>query len=104
MKKKLLPIAYNQPQVVEASAVIAVLGDLEYFRMAEKIYGKVVDAGFMSQDTADGFIKRYTNLYSSMSSEEVRQVVSTECGLVSMQLMLTAQAKGYNTGPMGGMT
>ncbi|ETT65684.1 NAD(P)H nitroreductase [Paenibacillus sp. FSL H8-457] len=29
LKQKLLPIASNQQQVVEASAVIAVLGDLE---------------------------------------------------------------------------
>lgn len=29
LKQKLLPIAFNQQQLVEASAVIAVLGDLE---------------------------------------------------------------------------
>ncbi|WP_303871382.1 nitroreductase family protein [Acetobacterium wieringae] len=102
LKQKLLPIAYNQKQVVEASAVIVVLGDLECFKMADKIYGKAVDAGFLSADMAKSFIKRYTDLYSNMSLEEIRQTVCIDCGLVSMQLMLTARSKGYDTVPMAG--
>ncbi|MBF4692155.1 nitroreductase family protein [Fusibacter ferrireducens] len=102
LKQKLLPIAYNQKQVVEASAVIVVLGDLECYTMADKIYGRAVDAGFLSEDMAKTFIKRYTDLYSNMSSEEIRQTICIDCGLASMQLMLTARSKGYDTGPMSG--
>ena len=47
MKKKLLPIVVNQQQVVEASAVIAVLGDVESYNKAEKIYGQAVEKGYM---------------------------------------------------------
>ena len=102
LKQKLLPIAWNQQQVVEASAVIAVLGDLENIRMAEKIYGLAVDAGFMPADTAKSFVQRYTGMYLSMPPEAVRQIVYTDSGLVSMQLMLVARAKGYDTVPMSG--
>ncbi|MCP1311495.1 nitroreductase family protein [Paenibacillus tyrfis] len=102
LKQKLLPIAFNQQQVVEASAVIAVLGDLENIRMAEKIYGQTVDAGFMPADTAKSFVERYTGMYSSMPPEAIRQIVYTDGGLVSMQLMLVARAKGYDTVPMAG--
>ncbi|AKG34824.1 nitroreductase family protein [Paenibacillus durus] len=102
LKQKLLPIAFNQQQVIEASAVIAVLGDLENIRMAEKIYGLAVDAGLMPADTAKSFIERYTGMYSSMPPEAIRQIVHTDSGLVSMQLMLAARAKGYDTVPMAG--
>lgn len=102
LKLKLLPIAFNQQQVVEASAVIAVLGDLECYKLTEKIYGQAVEAGFMPADTAKSMVERYTSMYSNMSPEAIRQKVYTDGGLVSMQLMLVARAKGYDTVPMGG--
>lgn len=36
LKQQLLPIAYNQQQVVDSSVTIAVLGDIEAYRNAEK--------------------------------------------------------------------
>jgi nitroreductase len=102
LKQKLLPIAFNQQQVVEASAVIAVLGDVESYKKAEKIYGQAVEAGFMPADTAKSFIERTVSMYSSLPPEVARQIVYTDGGLISMQLMLVARARGYDTVPMGG--
>jgi len=102
LKQKLLPIANDQQQVIEASAVIAVLGDLEGYTLAEKIFGMAVDAGYMPAETAKSFVERYQGIYESMPPETVRQKVSIDAGLVSMQLMLVARAKGYDTVPMGG--
>jgi nitroreductase len=102
LKQKLLPIAFNQQQVVEASAVIAVLGDMECYKLAEKIYGQAVEAGYMPAETAKSFVERYTSMFASMPTDAVRQNVVTDSGLVSMQLMLVARAKGYDTVPMGG--
>ncbi|NQX70355.1 nitroreductase family protein [Paenibacillus alba] len=102
LQQKLLPIAFNQQQVVEASAIIAILGDLENIKLAEKIYGQAVEAGFMPEQTASSFIERYTNMFASMPPEAIRQIVNVDCGLVSMQLMNIARAKGYDTVPMGG--
>ncbi|GJM70538.1 NAD(P)H nitroreductase [Paenibacillus macerans] len=102
LKQKLLPIAFNQQQVIEASAVIAVLGDLECYKLAEKIYGMAVDAGYMPAETAKSFVERYQGMFASMPPEAIRRNVFIDSGLVSMQLMLVARAKGYDTVPMGG--
>ncbi len=102
LKQKLFPIANHQQQVLEASAVIAVLGDLEGYTLAEKIYGMTVDAGYMPEETAKSFVERYQGLFASMPTETVLRKVLIDSGLVSMQLMLVAHAKGYDTVPMGG--
>lgn len=102
LKQKLLPIASNQQQVVEASAVIAVLGDLKSYEQAEVIYGKAVEAGYMSKETKAGFVERLNQLYGNLGPERLHQINLVDAGLVSMQLMLAAKAKGYDTVPMGG--
>ncbi|MCI3919611.1 nitroreductase family protein [Paenibacillus sp. TRM 82003] len=102
LKQQLLPISWNQQQVVEASAVIAVLGDTESYRKAEQIYGQAVEAGFMPADTAKSFVERTTGMYSSLPAETARKIVYVDGGLVAMQLMLAARALGYDTVPMGG--
>ena len=102
LKQKLLPIAYNQQQVVEASAIIAVLGDVESYKKADKIYGQAVEAGFMPEDTAKSFIERTVGTYSNLQPEAARRIVYTDGGLISMQLMLIARSRGYDTVPMGG--
>ncbi|MVO98213.1 nitroreductase family protein [Paenibacillus lutrae] len=102
LKQKLLPIMFNQQQVIEASAVIAVLGDMESYKVTDKIYGMAVDAGYMSAETAKSFVERYEGMFKSMPPETIRRIVSTDGGLVSMQLMLVARAKGYDTVPMAG--
>jgi nitroreductase len=98
MKQKLLPIAFNQQQVVEASAVIAVLGDVESNKNAAEIYGQAVKAGLMPEETAKLFVERI----QSQPPEVSRQTSLVDGGLISMQLMLIARAKGYDTVPMGG--
>ena len=102
LKQKLLPITDNQQQVVEASAVIAVLGNVEGYKKAEKIYGQAVEAGFMPADTAQLFIERTVGMYSNLPPEVALQIIYTDGGLISMQLMLVARSKGYDTVPMGG--
>ncbi|MDB4868714.1 MAG: nitroreductase family protein [Cohnella sp.] len=102
LKQKLLPIANNQQQVVDASAIIAILGDKEGYRKADKIYGQAVEAGFMPEDTAKSYISRSTDLYSSLPEDKLREVAIIDASLLAMQLMLVAKAKGYDTVPMGG--
>lgn len=102
MKQKLLPIANNQQQVVDASAVIAVLGDKEGYRNAERIYGQAVKAGFMPEDRAKAFTENSIALYSSLPPAMSREVAVIDATLAAMQLMLAAKAKGYDTVPMGG--
>jgi nitroreductase len=98
LKQKLLPIAFNQQQIVEASAIIAVLGDLESNKNAAEIYGQAVKAGLMPEETAKIFVERI----QSLPLEHSRRAAFIDGGLISMQLMLIARAKGFDTNPMGG--
>lgn len=102
LKKKLHPIAFNQQQVLEASAIVIVLGDLEMYTLSDKIYGAAAAAGYMTEEVANNFIANSTKMYSSLPAERLKEIVVFDTGLVAMQIMLTARAKGYDTVPMGG--
>jgi nitroreductase len=102
LKEKLLPIANNQKQVVDASAVIAVLGDINAYQNAEKIYGAAVETGRMPEDTKNFYVQSINQHYGNLPMDQAINVAMIDGGLISMQLMLAAKAKGYDTVPMGG--
>lgn len=102
LKEELYPIANNQQQVIDAAAVIAVLGDLRSYEQAEAIYSKAVENGFMDETTKTAFVSRLVQMYGGIGPEKLHQINLLDAGLVSMQLMLVAKAKGYDTVPMGG--
>lgn len=102
-KAKMAPLAmFNQSQVETSSAVIALFGDLNNFENAEEIYGKTVELGYMPQEVKDSQMPQMTAYYNSVSKEVMKDVVLTDGGLVAMQLMLAARARGYDTCPIGG--
>lgn len=102
LKRKLLPIANNQQQVVEASAVIAVLSDLRSYEKADEIYSKAVEAGYMTEEVKKAFVDRIHHYYGGAGDDGLHKINLHDTGLVSMQFMLIARAKGYDTVPMGG--
>jgi len=102
LKEKLHPIAYNQQQILDASAVIAVLGDLEGYKLVDTIYNRAFEAGFMPEEVKNTMIERTVGMYSSLPPEVSRKIIHTDGGLVSMQLMLAAKARGFDTCPIGG--
>jgi nitroreductase len=102
-KAKLAPLAwFNQRQVETSSAVIAVFGDLQNLDYLEEIYGKAVELGMMPQDVKEQQVTSIRNLLSGISEQGNRESVMIDSGLVSMQIMLTAKAYGYDTNPIGG--
>ncbi|MFD9625712.1 nitroreductase family protein [Peribacillus muralis] len=102
-KATLAPLArFNQTQVDTSSAVIAVFGDLDNFSNAEEIYGKAVELGHMPLDVKDYILTSFAAYYEKITSEEMRDVVLVDGGLVSMQIMLAARAYGYDTNAIGG--
>jgi nitroreductase len=101
-KKDLRAIANNQEQVETSSAVIAVLGDKEMYKNAEKIFQQSHEAGLVDQETMERMIENTTKLYSSAPAETRTNIATFDAGLVSMQLMLIAKARGYDTVTMGG--
>jgi Nitroreductase len=101
-KEKLYPIAYNQRQVLEASATIAVLGDIEGYKRVNEITRIAVERGYMTEEFAAQQRERVASSYGSMSREALKQIALIDGSLASMQLMLAARARGLDTVPMGG--
>ncbi len=99
-KERLLPITYNQQQVIDSSVTIAVLGDLQANHNAEKVYGEVVEKGFMSPEVKDILTNQIHGAYTN--DQFARDEAVMNASLASMQLMLAAKTKGYDTVPMGG--
>ncbi|WP_077310036.1 nitroreductase family protein [Terribacillus halophilus] len=102
-KAKLASLAwFNQRQVETSSAVIAVFGDLQNLNYLEEIYSKAVELGMMPQDVKEQQVTSIRSLLSGISEQGNRDSVMIDSGLVSMQIMLTAKAYGYDTNPIGG--
>jgi nitroreductase len=100
LREKLLPIANGQRQIVESSAVVAVLGDLEAYRNAEAVYGERVQAGSMTAEIKDTLVGQIQGAYGRGTF--ARDEAFMNGGFAAMQLMLAAKALGYDTCPMGG--
>jgi Nitroreductase len=101
-KEKLYPIANSQRQVLEASATIAVLGDLEGYKRAGDITRIAVERGYMTEEFAAQQRERLISSYGARSPEALGRIVLIDSALASMQLMLAARARGLDTVPMGG--
>ncbi|MED1749058.1 MULTISPECIES: nitroreductase family protein [Bacillus] len=101
-KAKLLPIAYNQKQVSQASAVIAVLGDLEANKNGEKIYSELAEQGFITEDIKETLMTQINGAYQS--EQYAREAAYSNASLAAMQLMIAAKAMGYDTCAMGGFS
>ena len=101
-KKALRLIANNQEQVETSSAVIAVLADREMYRNGEKVYRSSFEAGYMDETTMNRMIENTNKLYPAAPVDIRENIASFDAGLISMQIMLIARAKGYDTVPMGG--
>ena len=101
-KVELRAIANNQEQVETSSAVIAVLGDAEMYKKVEQIYTQNVAEGYMGEDIKDRTIKNTHQMYPYASLETRKNIATFDAGLISMQLMLVAKEKGYDTVTMGG--
>ncbi|WP_144556944.1 nitroreductase family protein [Bacillus pumilus] len=101
-KAKLLPIAYNQKQISQASAVIAVLGDLEANQNGEKIYGELAEQGFITEDIKETLMTQINGAYQS--KQYAREAAYSNASLAAMQFMIAAKAMGYDTCAMGGFS
>ena len=106
-KEKLLPIAYGQKQIMDASITVAILGDLQADRNKEAVYGPVIE---QSQKDAYAGYSSHQILFSQIeeayavdaASSYRRDEAIRNASLAAMQLMLAAKAKALDSGPMVG--
>ncbi|MES5952434.1 nitroreductase family protein [Bacillus fungorum] len=104
LKEKLHPIALNQPQVLEASAMIVILSEnnAHEFEHINKVNERAVAAGFMTEEVKNRLNNSIREFYAPVSDQGKREWQMLDGGLLAMQLMLAAKARGYDTVPMLG--
>lgn len=72
------------------------------YKNVDRIYRMNVEAGFMDQATNERMDDYTMNSYPNAPKETRVSIANFDAGLVSMQLMLIAKSKGYDTVTMGG--
>jgi nitroreductase len=101
MKQRILPIAFNQDQVVNSSATVVILGDLEANRTVHDVYGTAYKQGQIPKEVYETMVSQVNAAYEN-NPQVARDQAILNASLSAMQLMLAAKAKGYDTCPMGG--
>jgi nitroreductase len=100
-KNRLYPIANNQQQVADASAVVVVLGDTEANKNAEKVYGEAVQSRLMTEEAKNALVGNISGAYQNVENMGVHEAIRN-ASFAAMQLMLAAKAHGIDSCPMGG--
>lgn len=101
-KEKLGSANYNKIQNDSSSAMIIVLGDLNYYGKFDEIYGEAVEKGYMTEEVKDGFEKGMGPQLENLPIDKNREGVYFDCGLWTMQFANIAHAMGYDTNIIGG--
>ncbi|WP_192599726.1 nitroreductase family protein [Sporosarcina limicola] len=101
-KKKIKEFSFNQEQIETSSAIIAVIGDTEMHHNIDEIYRSNFEAGNIDKLNMERQIQNAKALYPIAPTEVLLNIASFDAGLISMQFMLIAKAKGYDTVCMGG--
>lgn len=102
VKQKLLPIAFGQEKVTDSAVTIAVLGDLEANRNIDPAFDPLVEQEVITSEMKEGISGTINNLYKNEKAAHDTALINA--GLVSMQVMLAAEARGYDTIAMGGFS
>jgi nitroreductase len=101
-KESLVPIAYDQSQVADCSALVVVLGDKEANESVEKIYKPLVEKGQMKPEAYEQFKKNVDSAYAKNGEAYKTNQAVMNASFGAMQLMIAAKAHGIDSGPMGG--
>ena len=99
-KARMQGVAMNQKKVVEASAVIAVICNLEFYLHAEAIADSQIERGYMPAANKDAYVQRVQS--QAENPQALREEAIRSSSLWAMSFMLAAQEAGWETGPMGG--
>lgn len=104
LRNLLLPIAFNQQQIVEASTLIVMLGDYQAFNKGNiiKIHEEGYQAGYFDESLRDYLTNAAINYYESKTKEDLKLELTRDVSLASMSLVLLANEAGFDTITMSG--
>lgn len=100
-KEEIRAAANGQYKIHSASAVIAVLGDMNAYLQAPDIYAGLKLLGAMSEEQYDDQIRSIRDAYEGNSAFQ-RDEAIRNASLSAMQFMLIAKDRGWDTCPMIG--
>ncbi|WP_098749057.1 nitroreductase family protein [Paenibacillus sp. EZ-K15] len=104
LKNLLLPIAFNQQQVTEASVLIVVLGDYQAFEKENimSIHEDGFQKGYFDASLRDYLANAAIQYYRNKSKEDLKLELVRDASLASMSLVLLANEAGLHTITMSG--
>ncbi|MFC9712160.1 nitroreductase family protein [Paenibacillus sp. NPDC056933] len=104
LQRALLPIAFNQQQVIDASALVVMLGDYRAFEEDNiiKIHEEGFQAGFFDESLRDYLANAAIQYYATKSKEELKMELTRDVSLASMSFILLANEAGFETITMSG--
>ena len=101
-KKQLLGlVGHNAPPCESASVIILVLADLEYQKVLGDLLDYSVEKGCLMPQFRENSYNFLLGLYEKSNAEEIRDQVLIDTSLATMQLMLVAKDRGYDTHAIG---
>ena len=107
LKEKIYAVSNEQQQVLKASALIIVLGDLKGYQRVDEIFTRSVEVGIVTEEYKNSKIAKVIDTFEKENSRYgnpnwKRELVIIDGSLAAMQLMLVAKSRGYDTVPMIG--
>ncbi|EAR61652.1 nitroreductase family protein [Neptuniibacter caesariensis] len=100
-KQRLHPIAYYQPQILDASATVVICGDLDGYQRLEERLTPSVEAGILNDEIVKGWSEMVNSGFADNPQAQRDEAVRA-ASLAAMTLMLAASGKGIASGAMSG--
>jgi len=100
-KQRLLPIAYNQPKIVESAVTFIICGTQNPQDIVAETLKPSVEQGILTQEIFDGWVGAVNNMYSNNPQFQRDEAIRSG-SFAGMTLMLAAQGMGFVTCPMIG--
>lgn len=104
LRQAMLPICYNQAQIITASAIIVILADKDAYKADNltKIHEDEYQDGCFNADVRDFLTQAAIGFYQGFDDIQLTKFLGLDIGMVAMSLMLTALEMGYQSVPMSG--
>ena len=101
---RFLIIAYNQQQILTASAIVLLLADRRAYQRDNlaRIHQEGFENGCFSAEVRDFLTEAAVGFYASLDNAETDKALMLDCSLWAMSFMLAAEDAGWNTVPMSG--
>lgn len=104
LRNQMLPVAFNQQQITEASALILILGDYKAFEKENivDIHEQGHQAGYFNEQLRDYLAGAAIDYYANKSAEELKIELVRDASLAAMSFILLANEAGLETITMSG--